>query len=65
MLKTTSLAKALVTITDAASILNCSYGVVHKLVSTNKLLHIRRGRTYYIPVSALEDYINSLVSNVR
>ena len=65
MLKTTSLAKALVTITDAASILNCSYSVVHKLVSTNKLPHIRRGRTYYIPVSALEDYINSLVSNVR
>ena len=65
MLKTTSLNKSLVTITDAASMLNCSYGVVHKLVNTNRLPHIRRGRTYYIPVSALEDYINSLLNNVR
>lgn len=55
--------KMLLTMTEAACCLNCSYSSVQKLVKNGKLPVIIRNRTYYILAEDLMSYIKSKLIN--
>ena len=52
--------KMLLTMTEAATLCNCSYSTIQKLVRVRKLPVIKRGKTYLISVDTLSNYIDSL-----
>ena len=54
--------KMLLTMTEAATLCNCSYSTIQKLVRTIRFPAIKRGKTYLISVDTLSNYINSLLT---
>lgn len=59
MLNYVQVSKALLTVTEAACVLNCSTYPIYGLIRRGKLPVIMRGKRYLIPAEALQKYIST------
>ena len=59
MLNYVQVAKALLTVTEAACALNCSTHPIYRLIRKGELPIIMRGKRYLIPAEALQKYIST------
>ena len=59
MLNYAQVPKALLTVTEAACVLNCSTYPIYGLIRRGKLPVIMRGKSYLIPTEALQKYIST------
>ena len=52
--------KILLNMTEAATLLSCSYSSIQKLVRNGTIPALKRNRTYFVTVENLNRYVNSL-----
>ena len=59
MLNYVQVPKALLTVTEAACVLNCSTDLIYRLIRKGELPIIMRGKRYLIPAEALQKYMST------
>ena len=62
MNKSVRVEKMLLSMTEAATLLSCSYSSIQKLVRKGSIPAVKRNRTYFITVESLNRYVNSLTT---
>lgn len=45
-------------VSEAAYMLNCSTGVIYKLIKNNRVNYYKSGKDYLITLKSLETYVN-------
>lgn len=62
MKSSVDITKILITMTEAAALCNCSYSTIQKIVKRKQLPTIKLGKTYLLPVDALINHVNLLIT---